>query len=118
MNQIVNFDEWKNWYPALKDENISVVRNKASADYISSITLKNKNVRQIGTVIAFEICTADKDDYLNAVSQSFSPFCMQRGVYLRSMGNTIYIMPPYCITSRELKKIYSVVTDFIYYHLN
>jgi len=76
-----------------------------------------KNVRQIGTIIAFEICTTDKDDYLNAVSQSFTPFCMQRGVYLRSMGNTIYIMPPYCITSRELKKIYSVVTDFIY-HLN
>ena len=65
-----------------------------------------KNVRQIGTIIAFEICTPNKDDYLNAVSQSFTPFCMQRGVYLRSMGNTIYIMPPYCITSRELKKIY------------
>jgi adenosylmethionine-8-amino-7-oxononanoate aminotransferase len=77
-----------------------------------------KNVRQIGTIIAFEICTPDKDDYLNAVSQSFTPFCMQRGVYLRSMGNTIYIMPPYCITSRELRKIYSVVIDFIYFHLN
>ena len=76
-----------------------------------------KNVRQIGTIIAFEICTADKDDYLNNVSKSFSPFCLRKGVYLRSMGNTIYIMPPYCITSRELKKIYSVVVDFIEYHL-
>jgi adenosylmethionine-8-amino-7-oxononanoate aminotransferase len=76
-----------------------------------------KNVRQIGTIIAFEICTADQDDYLNKVSQSFSPFCLRKGVYLRAMGNTIYIMPPYCITSRELKKIYSVVVDFIEYHL-
>ena len=76
-----------------------------------------KNVRQIGTIIAFEICTADKDDYLNNVSKSFSPFCLRKGVYLRSMGNTIYIMPPYCITSYQLKKIYSVVVDFIEYHL-
>ncbi len=77
-----------------------------------------KNVRQTGTIIAFEICTDDKDDYLNNVSQTFTPFCMKRGVYLRSMGNTIYILPPYCITSKELKKIYSVVFDFIKKHAN
>ena len=51
MKQIVNFDEWKNWYPAFKDENISVVKNKASADYISSVTLKNKN----GTAIVLNL---------------------------------------------------------------
>jgi adenosylmethionine-8-amino-7-oxononanoate aminotransferase len=72
-----------------------------------------KNVRQIGTIIAFEICTGDKDDYLNNVSKTFTPFCMKHGVYLRSMGNTIYVMPPYCITSKELKKIYSVIVQFI-----
>ncbi|MEO8822438.1 MAG: aminotransferase class III-fold pyridoxal phosphate-dependent enzyme, partial [Ginsengibacter sp.] len=72
-----------------------------------------KNVRQTGTIIAFEICTPDKDDYLNKVSQTFTPFCMKHGVYLRSMGNTIYILPPYCITSKELKKIYSVIVNFI-----
>lgn len=77
-----------------------------------------KNVRQTGTIIAFEICTADKDDYLNNVSQTFTPFCMKRGVYLRSMGNTIYILPPYCITSKELKKIYTVVLEYIKKHAN
>jgi adenosylmethionine-8-amino-7-oxononanoate aminotransferase len=72
-----------------------------------------KNVRQTGTILAFEICTDDNDDYLNEVSKDFTPFCMKHGVYLRSMGNTIYIMPPYCITSKELKKVYEVVTLFI-----
>jgi len=72
-----------------------------------------KNVRQTGTIFAFEICTADKDDYLNNVSQTFTPFCMKRGVYLRSMGNTIYILPPYCITSKELKIIYSAIIEFV-----
>lgn len=72
-----------------------------------------KNVRQLGTILAMEICTTDSDDYLNNISKIFTPFCMERGVYLRSMGNTIYIMPPYCVTTKELKKIYEVVVDFI-----
>lgn len=72
-----------------------------------------KNLRQTGTILAFEICTSDKDDYLNNVSKDFTPFCMKHGVYLRSMGNTIYVMPPYCITTRELKKIYDVIISFI-----
>ena len=72
-----------------------------------------KNVRQRGTIIAFEICTSEKDDYLNSVSTYFTPFTMKHGVYLRSMGNTIYILPPYCITSKELKKIYDVIILFI-----
>jgi len=77
-----------------------------------------KNVRQTGTILAFEICTADKDDYLNNISTTFTPFCMKRGVYLRSMGNTIYILPPYCITSKELKKIYSVIVEFLKKHVS
>jgi len=72
-----------------------------------------KKVRQIGTIIAFEISTSEEDNYLNSVAVQFTPFCMKRGVYLRSMGNTIYVMPPYCITSKQLKKVYSVVIEFI-----
>ena len=72
-----------------------------------------KNVRQRGTIIAFELSTSEKDNYLNTVSQDFTAFSMKQGVYLRSMGNTIYVMPPYCITSKQLKKIYSVIVEFV-----
>jgi adenosylmethionine-8-amino-7-oxononanoate aminotransferase len=72
-----------------------------------------KNVRQLGTIIAFELCTSEKDNYLNTISKDFTAFSMKHGIYLRSMGNTIYVMPPYCITSKQLKKIYSVILDFI-----
>lgn len=74
---------------------------------------KIKNIRQCGTIIAFEVCTDQSDNYLNNVSEYFTPFCMKQGVYLRSMGNTIYIMPPYCITNKELKKVYSVIVRFL-----
>jgi len=72
-----------------------------------------KNIRQSGTIIAFEICTSENDNYLNNISNYFTPFCLRHGVYLRSMGNTIYVMPPYCITSKELKKIYGVIEQFL-----
>ena len=95
-------------------ENI-ISHHQKFAKKLQPLQLKNyiKNVRQTGTIIAFEICTNDKDDYLNNVSKEFTPFCMKHGVYLRSMGNTIYVMPPYCISSRELKKVYDVVISFI-----
>ncbi|MEO6894070.1 MAG: hypothetical protein ABI136_03485, partial [Ginsengibacter sp.] len=46
-NQIVNFEEWKNWYPAFKDENISVVKNSANSENISSVILKDKKGKTI-----------------------------------------------------------------------
>lgn len=82
---------------------------------LKSFEKKNfiKGVRQTGTIIAFEFRTSENDNYLNNISKSFTEFSMKHGVYLRSMGNTMYVMPPYCITSKELKKIYEVITLFI-----
>ena len=72
-----------------------------------------KNIRQSGTIIAFEVCTSEHDNYLNTISSRFTPFCMKRGVFLRAMGNTIYVMPPYCTTNQQLKKIYGVILLFL-----
>jgi adenosylmethionine-8-amino-7-oxononanoate aminotransferase len=30
---------------------------------------------------------------------------------LRPLGNTIYVMPPYCITAPELDLIYEAISD-------
>jgi adenosylmethionine---8-amino-7-oxononanoate aminotransferase len=72
-----------------------------------------KNLRHLGTIVAFEINTTEKDDYLHNIGFEFTRYCLENGIYLRSLGNTIYIMPPYCITKKELKKIYKVIKDFL-----
>jgi len=72
-----------------------------------------KNLRRLGTIVAFEINTTEKDDYLHNIGFEFTRYCLENGVYLRSLGNTIYIMPPYCITKKELKKIYKVIKGFL-----
>lgn len=80
---------------------------------IKSMDLNIKNVRQSGTIVAFEIITSEGDSYLNDIMLKFSPYCLKRGVYLRSLGNTIYTMPPYCTSKKQLKKIFSVILSFL-----
>jgi adenosylmethionine-8-amino-7-oxononanoate aminotransferase len=68
-----------------------------------------KNVRVLGTLLAFEI-DKGKTEYLNNISGLVTEFSLQAGVYLRPLGNTVYIMPPYCITLGELAKVYNLLT--------
>lgn len=42
--QIVDFEKWKNWYPAFKDENITIKINNSEP---LSVTLKDKKGRNI-----------------------------------------------------------------------
>lgn len=67
-----------------------------------------KNLRCKGTILAFEIMKG-KDEYLNNISTIITQKSLEEGVYLRPLGNTVYIMPPYCIREEELGKIYEVI---------
>jgi len=72
--------------------------------------LQTKNIRQTGTIIAFEI-NSGSDDYLNNISSIITQQSLQNGIYLRPLGNTVYIMPPYCITEEQLNKVYDFLLN-------
>ncbi|MGA8853670.1 MAG: adenosylmethionine--8-amino-7-oxononanoate transaminase [Christiangramia sp.] len=72
---------------------------------------KVKNVRCKGVILAFELDVVT-DRYGGLRNQLFK-FFMDNGVFLRPLGNTIYIVPPYVITNEELKKLYSVIEDLL-----
>jgi adenosylmethionine-8-amino-7-oxononanoate aminotransferase len=84
-------------------------------------TLKNqngiKNVRSLGTILAFEL-NQGKDEYLNSISKEITQFCLENGVYLRPLGNCIYIMPPYCLNNAELCSIFEVIHKILTKFLN
>lgn len=71
-----------------------------------------KNIRTLGTILAFEIVQG-KDEYLNNISTTITAKALENGVYIRPLGNTVYIMPPYCITEDELNKIYNTLSMLI-----
>ncbi len=59
-------------------------------------------------VLAFEI-NSGEGGYVNEISATITRLALQQGIYLRPLGNTVYIMPPYCIRPEQLRKVY----DFI-----
>ncbi|MET1047356.1 MAG: adenosylmethionine--8-amino-7-oxononanoate transaminase [Hyphomicrobium sp.] len=70
------------------------------------------NVRQIGTIAAFEISNV-QPGYLADVALKLRALLLRRGVLLRPLGSTVYVMPPYCTTKDELKAVYRAVTEAV-----
>ncbi len=68
-----------------------------------------KQVRRQGTIIAIELNTGENSSYFNNIQSKAYQYYLSRGVFLRPLGNIVYIMPPYCITKDELHKVYEVI---------
>lgn len=68
------------------------------------------NVRQKGGVLAFEMGQPERH-YLNAISQRIRNFYLERDMLVRPLGNTIYIIPPYCLSEQELALFYEVTVQ-------
>lgn len=66
---------------------------------LSSNTLI-ENTRQTGTILAFEIKKGE-NNYLNQVAGIITQKAMEKGIYLRPLGNTVYFMPPLCLSEDE-----------------
>lgn len=68
------------------------------------------NVRRLGTIAAMELKVPDPG-YLAGIGPELTAFFHARGVLLRPLGNTIYVMPPYCVTAAELDLVYDVIAQ-------
>jgi len=78
-----------------------------------SQSVRPVKVRTFGTIIAFELQTAEQTHYLNNASEEITNFFLQKGIILRPLGNVFYLIPPYVITRVELERIYEVITEFL-----
>jgi adenosylmethionine-8-amino-7-oxononanoate aminotransferase len=67
-----------------------------------------RDVRQLGTIMALDVRVADPG-YLAEVGPALYAAFVARGVLLRPLGSTIYVMPPYCSGERELRSIYDAI---------
>lgn len=72
---------------------------------------KLKNVRQTGTIIAFEWNTDTGTSYFSSLRDDLYNFFLENGIILRPLGNIIYILPPYCITNEQLDYIYAKIEE-------
>ncbi|MHA8065730.1 adenosylmethionine--8-amino-7-oxononanoate transaminase [Aquirufa sp. ROCK2-A2] len=71
-----------------------------------------QNVRQQGTIIAFELETGESQGYTHSIRDVAYRYFIEKGILLRPLGNTLYILPPYCITNQQLDFIYQEIENF------
>ncbi len=74
---------------------------------------KLQTIRQLGTILALEIKTSEETHYLNSLNSTINEWFINNGIILRPLGNIIYVLPPYCISSKELDYIYQQLTTFL-----
>ncbi len=90
-----------------KIDNISLLH----AQFAEEIKHNNliKNIRYKGTILAIEFVTNQNSGYFNSIKEKLYNFYISEGVLLRPLGNLVYILPPYCITEKELAAVYRVI---------
>ena len=59
----------------------------------------------IGTISAFDLSILDVN-YGSDVSNLIKECFLEKGYIIRPLGKTLYLMPPYCISTTTLQKAY------------
>ncbi|WP_269533702.1 adenosylmethionine--8-amino-7-oxononanoate transaminase [Chitinimonas sp. BJYL2] len=67
-----------------------------------------RHPRQLGMIWAYEVANAEP----GFAGRWFST-ALARGLLLRPVGNTVYLMPPYVITPAQLRQAFAVMQDLL-----
>jgi adenosylmethionine-8-amino-7-oxononanoate aminotransferase len=100
---VANLEIWRD-EPVLERIADLGTRQQARLDALSGVTGK----RRIGTIAAMEVPVGD-GGYLAAIGPRLLKHFRDRDVLLRPLGNTVYVMPPYCISDAELDAVYEAI---------
>ena len=68
-------------------------------------------VRVMGVILAIDLNV--KTERYGNLRDKLYDFFIERGVLLRPLGNTIYVLPPYVITNEQLQKIYETISEVL-----
>lgn len=68
-----------------------------------------ENHRFCGTIFAAELRTGEQDSYFHSLTPQLKRRFVELGFLIRPLGNTIYLMPPYCILDEELESAYKAI---------
>ncbi|QNQ09098.1 adenosylmethionine--8-amino-7-oxononanoate transaminase [Sphingomonas alpina] len=70
-----------------------------------------RGARVLGTIAAIEI--EGEDGYLSDLGPRLLGFFRERDLLLRPLGNTVYVMPPYCIDDADLGAIHAAIAQAV-----
>jgi len=102
---VANLEIWRD-EPVLERIADLGARQQARLDALTGVTGK----RRIGTITAMEVPVGD-GGYLAAIGPRLLKHFRDRDVLLRPLGNTVYVMPPYCISDDDLDAVYEAIAS-------
>lgn len=99
-----------------KETQMNIKRiSQQHSEFIKVLTShpKVENARQIGTILAFDFQTGQGTSYFNEIGKKLYNEFLQRGIIMRPLGNILYLVPPYCISSEELNTVYQNILEVL-----
>jgi len=97
--------------PAMQANIQRIMRSHKLFDQVLSKNPMVKNTRQIGVIYAFELAVT-MERYGDLRDRLFRQF-MERGVFLRPLGNILYLLPPYIISDEQLQRVYNSIIEVL-----
>ena len=69
-----------------------------------------RNVRWCGTIAALDL-GGEAASYLSDLAPRLMRRFRGEGILLRPLGNTVYVMPPYCIDETDLGRVWTAIAE-------
>jgi adenosylmethionine-8-amino-7-oxononanoate aminotransferase len=104
---VANLEIWRD-EPVLERVADLGERQATRLEALTGVTGK----RRIGTITAMEMPVSDHG-YLATIGPELLRHFRERDVLLRPLGNTVYVMPPYCIEDEDLDAVYAAIAAFV-----
>jgi adenosylmethionine-8-amino-7-oxononanoate aminotransferase len=103
-----NLDLWNDPAVLARVADVAAMQDNALAPF--RIDQRFRNVRRTGTTTAMDLDVRDTG-YLADIGPRLLAFFGSKNVLVRPLGNTIYVMPPYCVTQADLDEIYAAIAE-------
>ena len=69
------------------------------------------SIQSLGTILSMEWKVKGGTSYFSDLRDKLYQYFLSEGILLRPLGNILYIMPPYCISTEDLEFIYERIMD-------
>jgi adenosylmethionine-8-amino-7-oxononanoate aminotransferase len=103
---LANLDVWENTPARARLAELCVMQAERAARFADDARFSA--VRHLGVITALDLRVGEIG-YLSTISLDLIRFFNARGLLLRPLGATIYVLPPYCVTAQELDLAYVAI---------
>jgi adenosylmethionine-8-amino-7-oxononanoate aminotransferase len=105
---LANLDVWEQGDARARVARLGAMQEERLARFAADARFSD--VRRLGTITALDLRVGDAG-YLATIGPALYEFFISRGLLLRPLGNTIYVLPPYCVDANELDTLYAAIDE-------